>query len=68
MTTGDVLTVVLAEYSALRAEVDRRSQAQQTLLNLAIALTGAVFAYAIANESLPVLLLQPIVAGSRGVV
>jgi hypothetical protein len=67
MATGDAaVTVLLAEYNALRAEIDRRSQAQQTLSNLALTLSGALVAYAIAHDSVVVLVLQPIVASALG--
>lgn len=67
MAKGDVLaTALIAEYNALRAEIDRRSQAQQTLSNLALTLTGATVAYALANDAIVVLLLQPIIASALG--
>lgn len=67
MATGDTaVTVLLAEYGALRAEIDRRSQAQQTMLNLALTFSGALLAYAVAHETIAVLLLQPIVVCALG--
>lgn len=66
MATGDAVTLLAAEYQALRAEIDRRSQAQQTVTNIALTLTGALVAYAIANEAIVMLLVQPIVVSALG--
>lgn len=67
MATGDTaVSVLLAEYNALRGEIDRRSQAQQTLANLALGLSGALVAYAVAHDAVVVLLLQPILASTLG--
>jgi hypothetical protein len=67
MATGDAaVTAVLAEYSALRIEIDRRSHAQQTLTNLALTFSGALLAYAVAHQVIAVLLLQPIVVCALG--
>lgn len=67
MATGDAaVTVLLAEYNALRTEFERKSQAQQTLVNLALTLSGALVAYAVAHNEPFVLLLQPPVASSLG--
>lgn len=67
MAKGDLTgTALIAEYNSLRTEIDRRSQAQQTLSNLALTLTGATVAYALANDAIVVLLLQPIIASALG--
>jgi len=65
--TGEhLLDAALAEYAALRGEIDRRSRAQQTLATLAVTLTGALVAYAIDKDAAAILLIQPIVVCAFG--
>lgn len=67
MASGDAaVTVLLAEFDSLRSEIESRSHAQQTLSNLALTLSGATVAYALANDAIVVLLLQPIIASALG--
>lgn len=47
----------LAEYSALRDEIQERVKAQQQMLSLQITLSGAVFGFAISRPGLTALLL-----------
>jgi hypothetical protein len=63
------LTVLLQEYSALRAEILSRSTAQHTLLNLDVTILGTIVGLAIAKDSQDgplLLLLVPLVSGSLG--
>ena len=64
-TTGNAegnRTAILAEFSALRAEIAARSSAQHTLLNLNLTASGVVLGTALAQRAnLAVLLVVPII-------
>ncbi len=47
----------LAEFSALRAEIQERVKAQQQMLSLQLTLSGAVFGFAISQRGMTALLL-----------
>ena len=67
MPSGEVaVTALLAEYEALRAEINRRSQAQQTLAVLCITASGAIASFALSRNLVPVLLLQPMLGACLG--
>lgn len=49
----------LAEFSALRTEIQDRVRAQQTLLSLQLTMLGAIFGFAISEGEMVILLIVP---------
>lgn len=63
-----VVTVVLAEFAALREEITSRSTAQHTLMNLDLTAVGVVGAAVLSQHASPLLLLLlPLVGSALGI-
>ena len=64
-----VVDVALAEFSALRSEIDNLASAHRTMINLNITVVAAITGLVLANRADPHLLLAlPLVSGAIGLV
>jgi hypothetical protein len=61
-----VIAAVLAEFAAMRAEIDRRSNEQHAVMGLSITATAALAAFVISRDHYELLPLFPILAAVLG--
>src|SRR5687768_11405744 len=62
-----VVDIALAEFSALRNEIDNLANAQRTVMNMNITVVAAIAGFVLANRADPHLLIAlPIASGAIG--
>lgn len=57
VSSARVIEVALAEFTALRSEIDNANSSQQTIININITAAGLIFSFVLANKADPLLLL-----------
>lgn len=66
--SGGVVTVALAEFTALRAEISARSTAQYTLMNLNLTAVGLLLGAVLADRAdLSLLVMLPLISSCFGI-
>ncbi|MEV4416822.1 hypothetical protein [Catellatospora sp. NPDC049609] len=66
-STSDVVTAALAEFAAMRSEIDELGRSQRTTINLNISAAAAVFAFVLSERAdQRLLLVVPLISAALG--